>query len=67
MKQTFTHALAAPWNGTQAAGQAVLEAAGGKVCNTEDNAPLLYGKADRGFRQSRSFIASNVNRLFAIC
>ena len=38
------------------AGQAVLEAAGGKVCNT-DGSPLLYGKAERGF-DNPSFIAS---------
>ena len=39
------------------AGQAVLEAAGGKVCNT-DGTPLRYGKAERGF-DNPSFIASN--------
>lgn len=38
-----------------AAGQAVLEAAGGKVC-TLDGAPLLYGKADRGY-DNPAFIA----------
>jgi 3'(2'), 5'-bisphosphate nucleotidase len=38
-----------------AAGQAVLEAAGGKVC-TIDGAPLAYGKADRGYANP-AFIA----------
>lgn len=40
-----------------AAGQAVLEAAGGKVCNV-DGTPLHYGKADRGF-DNPAFIASS--------
>jgi 3'(2'), 5'-bisphosphate nucleotidase len=40
------------------AGQAVLEAAGGKVC-TVDGAPLIYGKAERGF-DNPAFIASAV-------
>jgi 3'(2'), 5'-bisphosphate nucleotidase len=39
------------------AGQAVLEAAGGKVC-CEDGTPLAYGKAERGF-DNPAFIASN--------
>ncbi len=39
-----------------AAGQAVLEAAGGKVCNV-DGTPLIYGKANRGF-DNPAFIAS---------
>jgi 3'(2'), 5'-bisphosphate nucleotidase len=39
------------------AGQAVLEAAGGKVCG-EDGAPLTYGKAERGF-DNPAFIASS--------
>jgi 3'(2'), 5'-bisphosphate nucleotidase len=39
------------------AGQAVLEAAGGKVCNV-DGTPLRYGKAERGFDNS-PFIASS--------
>jgi 3'(2'), 5'-bisphosphate nucleotidase len=38
------------------AGQAVLEAAGGKVC-CEDGTPLAYGKANRGF-DNPAFIAS---------
>lgn len=38
------------------AGQAVLEAAGGKVCNV-DGSPLTYGKALRGF-DNPAFIAS---------
>jgi 3'(2'), 5'-bisphosphate nucleotidase len=38
------------------AGQAVLEAAGGKVLQTDGN-PLLYGKANRGF-DNPAFIAS---------
>jgi 3'(2'), 5'-bisphosphate nucleotidase len=38
------------------AGQAVLEAAGGKVCN-EDGTPLTYGKSHRGF-DNPAFIAS---------
>jgi 3'(2'), 5'-bisphosphate nucleotidase len=38
------------------AGQAVLEAAGGKVCNV-DGSPLIYGKAARGF-DNPAFIAS---------
>jgi 3'(2'), 5'-bisphosphate nucleotidase len=38
------------------AGQAVLEAAGGKVCNV-DGSPLFYGKAERGF-DNPAFIAS---------
>jgi 3'(2'), 5'-bisphosphate nucleotidase len=38
-----------------AAGQAVLEAAGGKVCNV-DGTPLRYGKAERGF-DNPAFIA----------
>jgi 3'(2'), 5'-bisphosphate nucleotidase len=38
------------------AGQAVLEAAGGKVCNV-DGTPLTYGKANRGF-DNPAFIAS---------
>jgi 3'(2'), 5'-bisphosphate nucleotidase len=38
------------------AGQAVLEAAGGKVCNV-DGSPLRYGKGDRGF-DNPAFIAS---------
>jgi 3'(2'), 5'-bisphosphate nucleotidase len=38
------------------AGQAVLEAAGGKVCDV-DGTPLRYGKAERGF-DNPSFIAS---------
>lgn len=38
------------------AGQAVLEAAGGKVCNV-DGSPLTYGKADRGF-DNPAFVAS---------
>lgn len=38
-----------------AAGQAVLEAAGGKVCNV-DGTPLCYGKAERGF-DNPAFIA----------
>ena len=37
------------------AGQAVLEAAGGKVCNV-DGTPLRYGKAERGF-DNPAFIA----------
>jgi 3'(2'), 5'-bisphosphate nucleotidase len=40
-----------------AAGQAVLEAAGGKVVNL-DLTPLIYGKADRGF-DNPAFIASS--------
>ena len=40
-----------------AAGQAVLEAAGGKVC-TVDGAPLRYGKAERGF-DNPAFIAGS--------
>jgi 3'(2'), 5'-bisphosphate nucleotidase len=40
------------------AGQAVLEAAGGKV-STVDGAPLRYGKAERGF-DNPAFIASAV-------
>ena len=40
-----------------AAGQAVLEAAGGKVCNL-DGTPLTYGKVERGF-DNPAFIASN--------
>jgi 3'(2'), 5'-bisphosphate nucleotidase len=39
-----------------AAGQAVLEAAGGKVCNV-DGSPLMYGKVERGF-DNPAFIAS---------
>ena len=39
-----------------AAGQAVLMAAGGKVCSL-DGAPLLYGKRDRGY-DNPGFIAS---------
>lgn len=39
-----------------AAGQAVLEAAGGKVC-LEDHSPLTYGKRARGF-DNPPFIAS---------
>jgi 3'(2'), 5'-bisphosphate nucleotidase len=39
-----------------AAGQAVLEAAGGKVCNV-DGTPLLYGKIERGF-DNPAFVAS---------
>lgn len=39
-----------------AAGQAVLTAAGGKVCTT-DNHPLRYGKTERGF-DNPAFIAS---------
>ncbi len=39
-----------------AAGQAVLEAAGGKVLKL-DQTPLIYGKADRGF-DNPAFIAS---------
>jgi 3'(2'), 5'-bisphosphate nucleotidase len=39
------------------AGQAVLEAAGGKVCNV-DGTPLTYGKAERGFDNS-AFIAAS--------
>jgi 3'(2'), 5'-bisphosphate nucleotidase len=38
------------------AGQAVLEAAGGKVCNVEGST-LRYGKADRGY-DNPAFIAS---------
>jgi 3'(2'), 5'-bisphosphate nucleotidase len=38
-----------------AAGQAVLEAAGGKVCNV-DGTPLRYGKAERGY-DNPAFIA----------
>jgi 3'(2'), 5'-bisphosphate nucleotidase len=38
------------------AGQAVLEAAGGKVCNT-DGTRLTYGKSDRGF-DNPAFVAS---------
>ncbi len=38
------------------AGQAVLEAAGGKVCNV-DGTPLTYGKAERGF-DNPAFVAS---------
>ncbi len=38
------------------AGQAVLEAAGGKVCNV-DGTPLRYGKSERGF-DNPAFIAS---------
>jgi 3'(2'), 5'-bisphosphate nucleotidase len=38
-----------------AAGQAVLEAAGGKVCNV-DGSPLMYGKLERGF-DNPAFIA----------
>lgn len=38
------------------AGQAVLEAAGGNVCNI-DGSPLKYGKAERGF-DNPAFIAS---------
>ncbi len=38
------------------AGQAVLEAAGGRVCR-EDGVPLTYGKAERGF-DNPAFIAS---------
>jgi 3'(2'), 5'-bisphosphate nucleotidase len=37
------------------AGQAVLEAAGGTVCN-QDGTPLTYGKSDRGF-DNPAFIA----------
>ncbi len=40
-----------------AAGQAVLEAAGGKVVNL-DQTPLTYGKTDRGF-DNPAFIASS--------
>jgi 3'(2'), 5'-bisphosphate nucleotidase len=39
------------------AGQAVLEAAGGKVCNV-DGTPLRYGKAERGF-DNPAFIAGS--------
>jgi 3'(2'), 5'-bisphosphate nucleotidase len=39
------------------AGQAVLEAAGGKVCNV-DGTPLLYGKTARGY-DNPAFIASS--------
>jgi 3'(2'), 5'-bisphosphate nucleotidase len=39
-----------------AAGQAVLEAAGGKVC-TVDGAPLMYGKTERGY-DNPAFIAT---------
>ena len=39
------------------AGQAVLEAAGGKVCNV-DGTPLCYGKSERGF-DNPAFIASS--------
>ena len=39
-----------------AAGQAVLEAAGGKVCLT-DGAPLTYGKSSRGY-ENPAFVAS---------
>ena len=39
------------------AGQAVLEAAGGKVCNI-DGTPLSYGKAERGF-DNPAFIAGS--------
>jgi 3'(2'), 5'-bisphosphate nucleotidase len=39
-----------------AAGQAVLEAAGGSVCET-DGRPLVYGKAHRGF-DNPAFIAA---------
>jgi 3'(2'), 5'-bisphosphate nucleotidase len=39
------------------AGQAVLEAAGGRVCQ-EDGTPLTYGKAERGF-DNPAFIASS--------
>jgi 3'(2'), 5'-bisphosphate nucleotidase len=38
------------------AGQAVLEAAGGKVCNV-DGTPLLYGKVERSF-DNPAFVAS---------
>lgn len=39
-----------------AAGQAVLEAAGGKVCETS-GVPLRYGKRHRGF-DNPGFIAT---------
>jgi 3'(2'), 5'-bisphosphate nucleotidase len=39
-----------------AAGQAVLEAAGGRV-ETLDGKPLTYGKAERGY-DNPAFIAS---------
>jgi 3'(2'), 5'-bisphosphate nucleotidase len=38
------------------AGQAVLEAAGGRVVTT-DNQPLVYNKVERGF-DNPAFIAS---------
>ncbi len=41
------------------AGQAVLEAAGGKVCNV-DGTPLMYGKVERGF-DNPAFVASSLD------
>ena len=50
----FTRAMAALWNA--AAGQAILEAAGG-IVTTEDGARFSYGKLARGL-DNPSFIAA---------